>query len=70
LHYADPTCAGHGVRPGEVDASARVIWLFEKLGWAWDVRWPTTRRLARLTVAPEHLQRAYDLPTRVDSPAS
>ena len=26
-----------------------LIWTFEKLGWAYDVRWPTPRRLARLT---------------------
>ena len=25
---------------GQVDSSARVIWVFEKLGWATDVRWP------------------------------
>jgi stearoyl-CoA desaturase (delta-9 desaturase) len=48
LHHADPTCARHGVEPGQVDISARVIWVFEKLGWAHDVRWPTTARLARL----------------------
>lgn len=47
-HHADPTCARHGVLPGQIDISARVIWLFEKLGWAWDVRWPTPHRLARL----------------------
>ena len=47
-HHADPTCARHGVLPGQVDISARLIWIFEKLGWAHDVRWPTTRRLARL----------------------
>ena len=51
LHHADPTCARHGVRRGQVDMSARVIWLFEKLGWAHDVRWPTTTRLARLDAA-------------------
>jgi stearoyl-CoA desaturase (delta-9 desaturase) len=48
LHHADPTSARHGVRPGQIDISARVIWVFEKLGLAWDVRWPTARRLARL----------------------
>jgi stearoyl-CoA desaturase (delta-9 desaturase) len=48
LHHADPTCARHGVRPGQLDVSARVIQLFEKLGWARDVRWPTRSRLARL----------------------
>jgi len=48
LHHADPTCARHGVLPGQIDISARVIWLFERLGWAYDVRWPTARRLSRL----------------------
>jgi stearoyl-CoA desaturase (delta-9 desaturase) len=32
LHHADPTCARHGVLRGQVDISARVIWVFEKLG--------------------------------------
>ncbi|MBN9097208.1 MAG: acyl-CoA desaturase [Pseudonocardia sp.] len=49
LHHADPTCARHGVQRGQIDISARTIWIFEKLGWARDVRWPTTKRLARLT---------------------
>jgi stearoyl-CoA desaturase (delta-9 desaturase) len=48
LHHADPTCARHGVKRGQVDISARIIWFFERLGWAYSVRWPTTRRLARL----------------------
>ena len=34
LHHADPTCARHGVLRGQIDMSARVIWAFEKLGWA------------------------------------
>jgi stearoyl-CoA desaturase (Delta-9 desaturase) len=51
LHHADPTCARHGVLPGQIDISARVIWIFERLGWAYDVRWPTPRRLARLSGA-------------------
>jgi len=45
-HHADPTGARHGVRRGQVDISARVIWIFEKLGWAWAVRWPRPERLA------------------------
>ncbi|MFG1646263.1 acyl-CoA desaturase [Amycolatopsis sp. NPDC049252] len=45
-HHADPTCARHGVLRGQVDVSARVIWGFEKLGWATDVRWPRVDRLA------------------------
>jgi stearoyl-CoA desaturase (delta-9 desaturase) len=46
LHHADPTCARHGALRGQIDSSARVIWAFEKLGWAWDVRWPDAERLA------------------------
>ncbi len=45
LHHADPTCARHGVLPGQIDMSARVIWAFEKLGWASAVRWPKAERL-------------------------
>ncbi|HEY2674902.1 MAG TPA: acyl-CoA desaturase [Rugosimonospora sp.] len=48
LHHADPTSARHGVGPGQIDVSARLIWMFEKAGWARDVRWPTPERLARL----------------------
>jgi stearoyl-CoA desaturase (delta-9 desaturase) len=46
LHHADPTCARHGALKGQIDQSARVIWAFEKLGWAYDVRWPDEVRLA------------------------
>jgi len=45
LHHADPTCARHGVLKGQIDISARTIWLAEKLGWAYDVRWPDEARL-------------------------
>ncbi|WP_018683715.1 acyl-CoA desaturase [Actinokineospora enzanensis] len=50
-HHADPSSARHGVRRGQVDISARFIWVFERLGWVWDVRWPTPQRLARLAVS-------------------
>jgi stearoyl-CoA desaturase (delta-9 desaturase) len=46
LHHVDPTCARHGVLRGQVDIGARVIWAFEKLGWAHDVKWPDPVRLA------------------------
>ena len=46
LHHADPTCARHGVLRGQIDSSARTIWIFEKLGWATNVRWPDRQRLA------------------------
>jgi stearoyl-CoA desaturase (Delta-9 desaturase) len=43
-HHADPTCARHGVMRGQIDPSARLIWLFEKAGWAYAVRWPVPER--------------------------
>jgi stearoyl-CoA desaturase (Delta-9 desaturase) len=48
MHHADPTAARHGVLRGQIDESARVIWLFEKLGWATDVRWPKPERVEKL----------------------
>ena len=45
LHHADPTCARHGVLRGQVDTSARIIWLMEKVGWVTDVRWPVKERI-------------------------
>ena len=45
-HHVDPTGARHGVLRGQIDPGARIIWIFEKLGWAWDVRWPDNARLA------------------------
>ncbi len=51
LHHADPTCARHGVLPGQIDISARVIQLFERLGWAYKVRWPSEERLAKRRLA-------------------
>ncbi len=45
LHHADPTCARHGVLKGQIDIAARVIWVAEKLGWVYDVRWPDEARL-------------------------
>ncbi|MBV9592279.1 MAG: acyl-CoA desaturase [Actinobacteria bacterium] len=48
MHHADPTAARHGVLRGQLDISARVIWTFEKLRWATEVRWPKPERLARL----------------------
>jgi stearoyl-CoA desaturase (delta-9 desaturase) len=45
LHHAEPTAARHGVLRGQLDSSARIIWTFEKLKLASDVRWPTPERL-------------------------
>ncbi|MEG3634764.1 acyl-CoA desaturase [Micromonospora palythoicola] len=52
LHHADPTSARHGVLRGQIDISARVIWLFERLGAAWDVRWPRPERIAAKLAKP------------------
>nr|MDT0658116.1 acyl-CoA desaturase [Micromonospora sp. DSM 115978] len=52
LHHADPTSARHGVLKGQIDISARVIWVFEKLGWAYNVRWPKADRISAKLVKP------------------
>jgi len=44
-HHADPTAARHGVLPGQLDPSARLIWIFEKLGLVSDVHWPSFERI-------------------------
>jgi stearoyl-CoA desaturase (Delta-9 desaturase) len=36
-HHAFPTSAVHGLKAKQVDPSAAVIWMLEKLGLAWDV---------------------------------
>jgi stearoyl-CoA desaturase (delta-9 desaturase) len=52
LHHSDPTCARHGVLRGQIDTSARIIWLMEKLGWVSAVRWPVKDRLEAKRVSP------------------
>ncbi|MGW1728633.1 acyl-CoA desaturase [Streptomyces sp. NPDC002306] len=52
LHHADPTSARHGVDRGQIDPSAAVIRLLERLGWVSDVRWPTPDRLAARRIRP------------------
>jgi stearoyl-CoA desaturase (delta-9 desaturase) len=51
LHHAEPTSARHGVLRGQVDSSARIIWLLEKAGWVSDVRWPDPERVERKRAA-------------------
>src|SRR5450755_3101467 len=67
LHHADPTCARHGALKGQVDPSARVIWAFEKLGWASDVRWPDEERLS--AKRPATAKRKFGSMTRRTDPA-
>lgn len=45
MHHADPTSARHGVLKGQIDMSARLIWIFEKLRWITHVRWPKPERI-------------------------
>jgi stearoyl-CoA desaturase (delta-9 desaturase) len=45
-HHAFPTSARHGLGRGQVDPSARLIWLLEKAGLAWDV----------VRISPERMQ--------------
>jgi stearoyl-CoA desaturase (Delta-9 desaturase) len=42
-HHAAPTCARHGSRPHQVDLSASLIRIFEHLGWATGVHWPSSQ---------------------------
>jgi stearoyl-CoA desaturase (Delta-9 desaturase) len=68
LHHADPTCARHGALRGQIDIAARLIWFCEKLGWAYDVRWPDEARLTSKKTGTRQLgsmtQRAAAEPVR------
>ncbi|MDQ1698335.1 MAG: hypothetical protein QOG34_198 [Frankiaceae bacterium] len=52
LHHAEPTAARHGVLRGQLDSSARIIWVMEKLRMVREVRWPSRERLATKLVRP------------------
>jgi stearoyl-CoA desaturase (Delta-9 desaturase) len=55
LHHADPTCARHGALRGQIDTAARLIWFAEKLGWAYDVRWPNEAKLGSKKITGRRL---------------
>jgi stearoyl-CoA desaturase (delta-9 desaturase) len=44
-HHAFPALARHGVDRHQLDTSAMIIRMFERLGWATRVRWPDPARL-------------------------
>jgi stearoyl-CoA desaturase (delta-9 desaturase) len=44
-HHAFPRLARHGVDRGQIDTSASLIRLFERLGWASNVQWPDPLQL-------------------------
>ncbi len=50
-HHAFPAMARHGVDRFQLDTSAMVIRMFERLGWATRVRWPDQARLATRRIA-------------------
>ncbi len=52
LHHSCPTLARHGVDRGQLDSTARLIWVLERFGAVREVKWPDpakleTRRLTR-----------------------
>jgi len=49
-HHADPTSARHGVLPWQMDTSAVVIRLMERVGLVNDVKWPSAQRIERRLV--------------------
>jgi stearoyl-CoA desaturase (delta-9 desaturase) len=51
FHHAEPTSARHGVGFFEIDTSAMLIKVMEKLRWISDVRWPDSAMISRRRVA-------------------
>jgi stearoyl-CoA desaturase (delta-9 desaturase) len=53
FHHCEPASARHGVLRWQVDTSAAVIWVMERLRWVHAVRWPDAGRIAsrRATIA-------------------
>ncbi len=49
FHHAHPSSARHGALPRQIDSSAALIRVFERLGWATKVRWPTVQQLGGVT---------------------
>lgn len=45
FHHSSPASARHGALPGQLDSSAALIRLFERVGWATKVRWPTAEQI-------------------------
>jgi stearoyl-CoA desaturase (Delta-9 desaturase) len=47
FHHAEPMSARHGVRRLEIDTSAMIIWVMERLRFVSEVRWPDAAIIAR-----------------------
>ncbi|HVB27442.1 MAG TPA: acyl-CoA desaturase [Mycobacteriales bacterium] len=52
LHHSSPTLARHGVDRGQLDSTARLIWVLEHFGAVSDVRWPDPAALDRRRLVP------------------
>jgi stearoyl-CoA desaturase (delta-9 desaturase) len=72
-HHAYPRLARHGIDKGQIDTSAVLIRLLERVHLAFDVNWPTTVRTARRRLPPPHApgesppaDRASRVPVHVD----
>jgi stearoyl-CoA desaturase (delta-9 desaturase) len=50
FHHACPSSARHGALRGQLDSSAAVIKLFERAGWATNVRWPSLDQITAARV--------------------
>ncbi len=50
FHHAAPTSARHGVGRFEIDTSAIIIRVMERMSWVHDVRWPDAGFIARRRV--------------------
>ncbi len=50
FHHASPRSARHGVDPHQLDSTARLIWMFERIGAATDVHWPDSETVERRRV--------------------
>jgi len=55
-HHAFPGLARHGVDKGQVDPSAVVLRIFERIGWITEVKWPRRELLAIRRVADPRLE--------------
>lgn len=52
FHHSSPASARHGALPGQLDSSGALIRLFERVGWATKVRWPTAEQIAAARAGP------------------
>lgn len=50
-HHAFPRSARHGMLPRQIDPSAALIRLLERIGWVEEVIWPTPAQLQHATVS-------------------